>query len=102
MFSGTSLENAKRVNLLYWHLNPYVFDKLCDNEWQGPEQLFAKHVINQPWWEWAKEKDLTIYSDMHHLALDNVYVYIAYTNMLPRDETYWVLKWNVTHIKDME
>lgn len=102
MFSGKSYDNANRINLLYWHLNPYVYDRLCDNEWQGPAQLFTKFVINAPWWEWAKDKNLEIYYVMDYLALDDTYVYCAYTSMLPQDETFWRLKYEVIHKKDME
>lgn len=102
MFSGIYYENAKKINLLYWHLNPYVYDRLCDNEWKGPEEHFTKFVIDAPWWEWAKEKNLEIYMTMDYLALDDVYVYVAYTTMLPVDETYWRLKYEIIHKKDME
>ena len=64
--------------------------------------MFVKIVINTPWWEWIKEKDLEIYSEMNHLPLDEMYVYTAYTTMLPIDETYWRLKYEVIHKKDME
>lgn len=102
MFSGKSYNSAKKINLLYWHVNPYVYDRLCDNEWKGPEEHFTKLIINAPWWEWAKEKNLEIYYEMMHLALDDVYVYLAYTTMLPKDETFWRLKYEVIHKKDME
>ena len=102
MFSGITLKNGNKVNLLYWHLNPYVYDRLCDNEWQGPEELFVKIVINAPWWEWIKERELEVYSAMDHDHLNNRYVYLAYTTMLPQDETFWRLKYEVIHKKDME
>lgn len=102
MFSGITLKNGNKVNLLYWHVNPYVYDRLCDNEWQGPQEIFVKYVINAPWWEWIKEKDLEVYSDMNHLPLDDMYVYTAYTTMIPQDETFWRLKYEVLHKKDIE
>ena len=101
MFSGKSYENAKRVNLFYWHLNLYVFDRLCDNEWQGPDALFAKHVIASPWWDWAKEREFEIHMEMIHVVMDQTYVYIAYTNMPPQDETFFRLKYEVLHKHDM-
>lgn len=79
-----------------------MFDSLCSNEWHGPDEIFVKYVINAPWWEWAKERELEVYSAMDHLVLDDMYVYTAYTTMLPRDETYWRLKYEVIHKKDME
>lgn len=102
MFSGKSYDNAKRVNLLYWHVNPYVYDSLCDSEWAAPERHFTRHVINAPWYEWTKEKELEIWYAMDHCVMEDTYVYIAYTKMLPQDETFWRLKWNVIHKKDME
>ena len=102
IFSGKFYENGNRVNLLYWQVNPYVYDRLCDDEWAEPERYFSRHVINAPWWEWTKEKNLEIYIEMHHLALDDVYVYIAFTHMLPKDETFWRLKYNIIYKKDME
>ena len=102
MFSGKSLENANRVNLLYWHVNPYVYDRLCDDEWKGPEQHFTKHILNAPWWEWAKEKNLEIYHELIHLPMDDAYVYVSFTHMLPIDETFWRLKYDIIHKKDME
>lgn len=102
MFSGISYENEKRINLLYWHLNPYVYDRLCDDHWSGPERHFSKYVINAPWWEWISGKNLEIYCEMHHMVMDDCYVYVAFTRMLPQDETFWRLKWNVIHKKDME
>jgi len=102
MFSGRSSVSGNRVNLIYWHVNPYVYDRLCDNEWQGPQEIFVKYVINAPWWEWVKEKDLEVYSDMTHLPMDDMYVYTAYTTMMPQDETFWRLKYEVLHKKDIE
>lgn len=96
------MKNGNKVNLIYWHLNPYVYDRLCDNEWQGPEEIFVKFVINSPWWEWIKERDLEVYSAMDRDCLNDRYVYLAYTTMLPQDETFWRLKYEVIHKKDME
>ena len=101
MFSGISYKNGNLVNLLYWHVNPYVHESLCSNEWQGPNELFVKYVINSEWWEWSKTVDLEIWMSMEHLALDDMYVYTAYTKMLPKDETYFRLKYEVLHLKDI-
>jgi hypothetical protein len=50
----------------------------------------------------VKEKDLEVYSDMTHLPMDDMYVYTAYTTMMPQDETFWRLKYEVLHKKDIE
>ncbi len=101
MFSGISCKNGNRVNLLFWHVNPYVYDSLCSNEWQGPNELFVKYVINTDWWEWAKEKNYEIMMEMNHLPMDDMYVYTAYSQMIPQDETFFRLKYEVLHLKDI-
>lgn len=101
MFSGMSYKNGSRVNLLYWHINPYVYDSLCDREWHGPNEMFAKYVLHADWWEWAKKLELEIMMEMNHLPMDDMYVYTAFASMLPKDETWFRLKYEVSHLKDV-
>ena len=63
--------------------------------------MFVKYVINSPWWEWSKSVDLEIWMDMNHLVLEDMYIYTAYAHMQPKDETYFRLKYEVLHLKNI-
>ena len=100
MFSGITYENSNRVNLIYWHVRRSHFDTVFTINDPFLNEVFAKQVISQPWWPWAMKEHLEIMAEMHQDLMRDSYIFVAYTRLLPKDETFFKLKYQVLHLHD--
>jgi len=92
--------SKKRVNLLTWSMNSWYYNRFNDSEISSTDSRLANLIIKQPWFNWTQEEKMKIEADSHYSPMEDMNTYIAYTTMLPQQETYWLLKWGPSHIRD--
>jgi hypothetical protein len=81
-------------------MNSWYYNRLNDNEIESTDSRLAKYVYQQPWFEWTQENNMKLEAESGYTPLEDINYYVVYTMMLPEQETYWLLKWGPTSMKD--